>query len=66
MGVAYKKNIEDPRESPALRLIELIEDRGATTDFHDPYIAVIPPTREHSALAGRRSIALSPGSDRRL
>lgn len=60
MGVAYKKNIEDPRESPALRLIELIEDRGATTDFHDPLIAVIPPTREHSALAGRRSVDLSP------
>ncbi len=60
MGVAYKKNIEDMRESPALRLIELIEDRGATTAFHDPFVAVIPPTREHSALAGRRTIDLSP------
>ncbi len=62
IGVAYKKNIEDMRESPALRLIELIEDRGARTAFHDPYIAVIPPTREHSALAGRRTIALSAES----
>jgi UDP-N-acetyl-D-glucosamine dehydrogenase len=59
MGVAYKKNIEDMRESPALRLIELIEHRGATTSFHDPHVAVITPTREHAALAGRRSIALT-------
>jgi len=59
LGIAYKKNIEDMRESPALKLIELIEKRGADVAFHDPFIPVIPRTREHSELAGRRSVPLS-------
>jgi len=56
IGVAYKKNVDDTRESPSLRLIDLLEQRGASCDFHDPYVAVIPPTRAHPALAGRRSV----------
>lgn len=60
LGIAYKKNIDDMRESPSLRLIELIEERGATTVYHDPHIAEIPMTREHAPLAGRRSVALTP------
>lgn len=60
MGIAYKKNIDDMRESPSLRLIELIEERGAKADYHDPHVPVIPPTREHANLTGRTSIALSP------
>ncbi len=39
LGVAYKKNIEDMRESPALDVIRLLEARGATVEFHDPHIA---------------------------
>jgi len=38
LGVAYKKNIDDIRESPALRLIELFEAKGASVDYHDPYV----------------------------
>ncbi|MGH6769854.1 MAG: nucleotide sugar dehydrogenase [Xanthobacteraceae bacterium] len=60
MGMAYKKNVDDMRESPSLKLIELIEGRGAHVDYHDPFIPVIPPTREHAVLSGRRSITLSP------
>jgi UDP-N-acetyl-D-glucosamine dehydrogenase len=60
IGLAYKRNIDDLRESPSLRLIELLEARGAEADYHDPYIAMIPSTREHAALAGRTSIALAP------
>lgn len=56
LGLAYKKNVDDMRESPALKLIELIEDRGAKVDYYDPYIPVIPITREHADLAGRRSV----------
>jgi UDP-N-acetyl-D-glucosamine dehydrogenase len=59
LGVAYKKNVDDMRESPALKLIELIEVRGARTDFYDPFVPLIPPTREHAALAGRRSLQWS-------
>ena len=60
LGVAYKKNIDDMRESPSLVLIELLEKRGAKVEFHDPHIPVIPKTREHAALAGRRSQPLTP------
>ena len=57
LGVSYKKNIDDTRESPALKLIDLIEARGAIVDFYDPHVSVLPKTREHGRLAGRRSIA---------
>lgn len=55
VGVAYKKNVDDMRESPALKIIELLEEHGAAVSYHDPFIPVIPWTREHSALAGRLS-----------
>jgi UDP-N-acetyl-D-glucosamine dehydrogenase len=57
LGLAYKKNIDDTRESPSLRLIELLEQRGAAVDYHDPHVPIIPPTREHASLAGRASQA---------
>lgn len=59
LGIAYKKNVDDMRESPSLKLIELIEARGAHVDYHDPYIPVIPMTREHAPLAGRTSVPLT-------
>jgi UDP-N-acetyl-D-glucosamine dehydrogenase len=55
-GVAYKKNVDDPRESPALVLMEQLEERGADVHFYDPFIPKIPPTREHKTLTGRQSI----------
>jgi UDP-N-acetyl-D-glucosamine dehydrogenase len=58
VGLAYKKNVDDIRESPSLRLIEMLERRGAVCDVFDPLVSVIPQTREHPTLAGRRSIAL--------
>lgn len=59
LGVAYKKNIEDTRESPALYILNRLEAMGATCDYHDPYFPIMPQTRDHAALAGRHSIALS-------
>jgi UDP-N-acetyl-D-glucosamine dehydrogenase len=56
LGVAYKPNIDDPRESPALKIIEELESEGAVVEFHDPYLPTIPLTREHPGLFGRRSI----------
>jgi len=58
--MAYKKNIDDTRESPSLKLLELIEKRGAKVDYYDPLIPEIPRTREHPEFAGRRSIVLAP------
>jgi UDP-N-acetyl-D-glucosamine dehydrogenase len=44
------------RESPSLKLIEMIEKRGGMVDYYDPFIPIVPVTREHAELAGRRSI----------
>jgi len=60
IGLAYKKNVPDIRESPSLKLIEVIEHRGGTASFHDPHVAEIPKTREYMALMGRRSVPLTP------
>ncbi|NNJ73705.1 MAG: nucleotide sugar dehydrogenase, partial [Anderseniella sp.] len=59
LGLAYKKNVPDIRESPSFALIELLEKRGSKVDFHDPHVAEIPVTREHSELAGRKSADLT-------
>jgi UDP-N-acetyl-D-glucosamine dehydrogenase len=56
LGMAYKKNVDDMRESPSLVLLEMLEAGGATVDYYDTFIPVIPKTREHAALAGRKSI----------
>ncbi|MFL5258385.1 MAG: nucleotide sugar dehydrogenase [Hyphomicrobiales bacterium] len=58
LGLAFKKNVSDIRESPALKLIELLEARGARVEYHDPHVPEILETREHRALKGRRSVAL--------
>lgn len=58
IGLAYKKNIPDIRESPTFKLMDILEQRGAKTEFHDPHVAEIPPTREHASYTGRRSASL--------
>lgn len=62
LGVAYKADVDDLRESPSLTLIDLIEAQGATCDFHDPHIPVVPQTREHANLSGRKSVPLDPAT----
>jgi UDP-N-acetyl-D-glucosamine dehydrogenase len=47
LGVAYKKDIDDLRESPALRVIELLRERGALVDYNDPYFPRLPKMRRH-------------------
>lgn len=59
MGVAYKRNVQDVRESPALIIMELLQARGAIVDYHDPLVAVLPSTREHPSLANIKSTDLS-------
>jgi UDP-N-acetyl-D-glucosamine dehydrogenase len=59
LGLAYKKNVSDIRESPSFKLIELLEKRGTSVDFHDPLVDVIPPTRDHAGFTGRMSVALT-------
>src|SRR5580700_3613008 len=58
IGIAYKKNVDDMRESPALKIMELLEKRGALVSFHDPFFPEVLPTREHPAFTGRKSTLL--------
>jgi UDP-N-acetyl-D-glucosamine dehydrogenase len=60
IGLAYKKNVPDIRESPSLRLMELIERRGGSAAYFDPYVSEIPSTREYAELKGRRSLVWDP------
>ena len=62
LGLAYKKNVNDTRESPAFKLIELMETAGAEVDYYDPHVPEILAIREYPSFAGRKSIAWSPGS----
>ena len=60
MGMAYKRDVDDIRESPALALLHLLEERGAVVDYHDPHVPEVPMTREHAVYAGRTSVTLTP------
>ena len=59
LGVAYKPNVDDERESPSYVLMKLLEQRGAIVDYYDPFVPLIKPTREHSEFAGRKSVEWS-------
>jgi len=47
LGIAYKKNVDDMRESPSIRIMELIEAKGGVVAYSDPHVPVFPPMREH-------------------
>ncbi len=47
LGVAYKKDVDDARESPALSIMELLRKKGATLLYHDPYIPILPKFRKY-------------------
>lgn len=55
-GLAYKKDIDDMRESPSLELLHILKEHGADIAYYDPYIPEIPMTREHPEFAGMKSI----------
>ena len=56
LGLAYKPNVDDERESPSYALMNLLSERGAEVEYHDPYVPTIKPTREHSHWAGKHSV----------
>lgn len=59
VGLAYKANVDDDRESPSYHLMDLLAQRGAEVEYYDPFIPVIRPTREHSQWAGKKCIPWS-------
>src|ERR1700719_361861 len=57
LGLAYKPDVDDERQSPSYTLMNLLSQRGAEVEYYDPYVPMIKPTREYSHLAGKKSVA---------
>ena len=62
LGVAYKKNVDDVRGSASFKIIRLLKERGVDVAYYDPFVPVIPTTREYSDLAGMESVDWDPES----
>jgi UDP-N-acetyl-D-glucosamine dehydrogenase len=58
LGVAYKKNVDDIRESPAMELLEILIHKNARVDYSDPYFPTLPRMRKHNI--DRKSVQLTP------
>ena len=56
LGLAYKANVDDDRESPSYRLMDLLKGKGAEVAYYDPHVPVIRMTREHPHWAGTKSV----------
>lgn len=63
LGLAYKADVDDDRESPAYVLMRKLEEKGAKVSYHDPYVPVIRMTREHPEYAGRKSAPIDHPCD---
>lgn len=63
LGLAYKANVDDDRESPSYRLMEKLEELGAVVSYNDPYVPEIKFTREFSKFAGRKSVQINGNYD---
>lgn len=57
VGLAYKPDVDDMRESPSLKLMDLLKKRGAQVSYYDPHIPEIPATRAHPQWTGVKSVA---------
>ena len=56
LGLAYKPDVDDERQSPSYRIKELLKQRGAEVGYYDPHVPLIRPTRDHPQWAGTKSI----------
>lgn len=56
MGLAYKADVDDERESPSFAILDLLLQHGAKPEFYDPHVPVIRPVRKHPYWRGRKSI----------
>jgi UDP-N-acetyl-D-glucosamine dehydrogenase len=56
VGIAYKKNVSDMRESPAMKLLELLDEAGAEVGYIDPHVPEIPPMREYRQYTARPAL----------
>ena len=63
LGLAYKANVDDCRESPSFVLMEMLEAKKAQVEFNDPFVPVVPPTREHAHFTGKESVDIEDAYD---
>lgn len=63
LGIAYKPDVDDDRESPSYAIIESLEKRGAVVSYNDPHVPVIRPGRSNHAVAGRSSVPIADNFD---
>ena len=56
IGLAYKPNVDDMRESPTFKIFDLLKEYGAEVEYYDPHIPTIKPTREHAEWTGTKSV----------
>ncbi len=57
VGLAYKPDVDDMRESPSFAVMELLEKYGAHVDYYDPYVPVVPELDDHPGWGGKKSVA---------
>jgi UDP-N-acetyl-D-glucosamine dehydrogenase len=63
LGVAYKANVDDDRESPSYNIIESLENRGALVSYNDPHVPIIRKGRSNSAVSGKASVPITTDYD---
>ena len=62
VGLAYKPDVDDDRESPSYHLLDMFKQRGAELAYYDPHVPVIRPTREHGHWTGTKSVTWDKAS----
>jgi UDP-N-acetyl-D-glucosamine dehydrogenase len=62
LGMAYKPDVDDDRESPSYVLMDMLKKRGVEVSYYDPFVPVIRPSREHAHWAGTHSIEWEPAT----
>jgi len=63
LGLAYKADVDDCRESPSFVLMEKLQAKGATVEYNDSFLPVVPPTREHARFTGKLSVEIEDRYD---
>jgi UDP-N-acetyl-D-glucosamine dehydrogenase len=63
LGLAYKANVDDCRESPSFVLMEKLEAKGAKVEYNDPFVPAVPPTREYAHFTGKHSVEIEDAYD---
>jgi UDP-N-acetyl-D-glucosamine dehydrogenase len=58
IGMAYKKNVDDDRESPSFKIMDILTQQGAIVDYNDPYIPVLGEKREYPQFVGKKGVSL--------